>query len=79
MLKKLEVLKPTRHRVSTTFHIRHCVVNSNETRALYANLPESAQLWAVVPLGHPYTILPSYIWVHAAVMACGRGQTSRCV
>jgi len=36
--------------VSTTFHVRHCVVNSNETRAMYANPPESAQLGA--PLYH---------------------------
>jgi len=38
----------------------------NETRALIANLPNSAQ-----PEGTP-TIPPSYIRVHAVVWKCGK-------
>ena len=45
--------------------------HSNETRALTANPPNSAQLD-----GTP-TVPPSYIQVHAAVWECSEGQTDK--
>jgi len=53
-----------------TFRVWRCC-HSNETHALIANPPNSAQ-----PAGTP-TSPPTYIQVHAAVWACGRGQTHR--
>ena len=50
-------------------HFQCC--HSNATRALTANLPNSAQLGAAP------TTPPSYIQVRAIVWACGRGQTDR--
>ena len=46
-------------------------VITNATRAPIANPPNSAQ-----PGGIAYHF-PSYIWVRAIVLACGRGQTDR--
>jgi len=61
------------HRASTNtvwrFAFGLCC-HSNETRALIANPPNSAQLAA------PPTIPPSYIRVRA-VLECGEGQTHR--
>ena len=53
---------------SLTFRVR-CCCNSNETRALIANLPNSAQLQGTS------TIPPSHIRVHGVVWECGEGHT----
>jgi len=75
-----------RHRTSTSTHwhfpfsticsvqgynLHRVCCHSNETRALIANLPNSAQLE-----GTPYHS-PSYIWVCALVWEWGDGQTDR--
>ena len=49
-------------------HLELCC-HSNETHALIANLPNSAQLDSTL------TIPPNYIWVRAVVWECSEGQT----
>jgi len=65
--------KPGIERIQALADISHSALccYSNETRALIANPPNSAQLG-----GHPY-YSPTYIRVHAVVLECGDGQTDR--
>ena len=56
--------------VYKTINLHSVCYQSNKTRALIANPPNSAQLE-----GTPLPFPQSYIWVHAVVCECSKGQT----